>query len=218
MGTDRGSDVSGLGYIEFHLLNNDQILMTVSCQRLGTALSHVVPILAIALLASGCTSTGLVDTDYDAQQNRTAYESDAIGVPGMSWGSGYGSSKSLEVRAEAECQGRECRPDRVRLVFQVSGSGRVRMENRNVELVANGQKFGSARRTGDVRDTYDEAAAMGVIATMEMPFRDFRTIAEAEEVTGSVGTSGFTLSYSRRGPFQALVRQVTGEDEAGQSS
>lgn len=218
MGTDCGSDASGLRYTEFHLLNNAQMLMTVSYQRLGTGLSLFVASLAIALFGSGCTSTGLVNTNYDAQQNRTAYETDPIGIPGMSWSSGYGSSNSLEVWAEADCQGQQCRPDRVRLVFQLSGSSSLRMENRNVELVANGQKFGSAREMGDVRDTDEEAAAMGVIATMEMPFDDFRTIAEAEEVTGSVGTSGFTLSYSKRGPFQALVRQVTGEAEVAQSS
>lgn len=186
----------------------------------GSVRTFVVGLLAgIATLffAGGCTSTGLVKTNYDAQQNRTEYESDAIAIPGMSWGSGYASSKSLEVWAEGDCQGQQCQPNRIRLIFQISGSGTLRMENRNVELTANGQTFGSARELGDVRDTDEEAAALGVVATMEMPFSDFKTIAEAEEVRGSIGTSSFTLRRSKRGPFQALVRQVTGEGESTNS-
>lgn len=173
---------------------------------------------ATAIFVGACTSTGLVRTSYDAGVNQTEYETDPISIPGMSWGGGYGGSKSLEVRAEADCTGQTCKPDRVRLIFQVSGSGSMRIENRSVQLTANGQTFGSARQRRDVRDATEEASALGVIATMEMPFSDFRTIAEAEEVTGSVGTSTFSLQYSKRGPFQALVRQATGTGDQDEGS
>lgn len=170
-----------------------------------------------AVFLGACTSTGLVQTSYDADRNQTEYTTDPISIPGMSWGSGYGGSKSLEVRAEANCGGQTCEPDRVRLIFQVSGSGSMRIENRAVQVTANGQTFGSARQQ-DVRDATEEASALGVIATMELPFSDFRTIAEAEEVTGSVGSSTFSLQYSKRGPFQALVRRATGTADQDEGS
>lgn len=76
-------------------------------------------------------------------------------------------------------------------------------------MVANGETYGSSRpEQEDVLDTNETASTLGIVAVMELPVEDFRTVAEASELTGSIGSSGFSLSMNRRGPFQALVQQV----------
>lgn len=180
----------------------------------SSLVSILVLTASMGVLGTGCTATGLVSTDYASDEDVTEYETKPISIPGMQWGSGYGSSTSLEVWARGECRGQNCTPDRVTLIFQLSGSGSMRMQNQAVELRAGGQTYGSSGRGGMTgRGIDDLASAVGVIATMQVPFEDFRTIAEADQLSGSVGTSTFRLSQRKRAPFQALVQKVTAPTE-----
>lgn len=157
----------------------------------------------------GCASTGPVETSYNASMNQTEYETDPIAIPGLSLSGGFGTSSSLEVWAKGQCRGQQCKPDRVTLYFQVPASSSMRRENRAVEFIADGERLGSARpEMKDARDTGETAEASGIVATMEMSFDDFRSLAEAEDVTGSFGTSDFSLSQGKRSPFRALVQEV----------
>lgn len=184
-------------------------LLDTMCVHSNLRLAIFLTAVVLGFSLVGCASTGPISTSYDAEANVTEYESNPITIPGTSMGGNYGSSSSIQVWAEAQCRGQSCKPNRVTLYFQMSGGSSVRMENRAVELVANGQTYGSSRpEQEDVLDTSETASALGIVAVMEMPFEDFRTVAEASELTGSIGSSGFSLSMNQRGPFQALVQQV----------
>lgn len=180
----------------------------------GPLVSILVVASLTGLLGAGCSVGSLATVDYEAADNVTEYETNPISIPGTQWGGGYGSSKSLEVWARAECRGQDCTPDRVTLIFQLSGSGSVKMQNQAVELRADGQTFGASGRGGIGPDIDKLASAVGVVATMQMSFDDFRTIAEANRLSGSIGTSTFRLSQRKRAPFQALVESVTAPAEA----
>lgn len=195
--------------------------MQCRAQFLRTALPGVAILLVGLLVATGCSSGGSVRSTYSATEDVTEYRTTRISLPGTEWGGGYGSTHSLELWAQAQCRGQDCAPDRVTLIFQVSGRGAMRMQNQAVELKTAGATVASTEPHERVVNAVEELpSAMGVVAVLEMPFEKFRTIAEADELSGMVGTSRFQLRHKKRAPFRALVQRVsapateTSEEEA----
>lgn len=157
----------------------------------------------------GCASGPPMTTNHDASEGITTYKTRAITLSGINIGSGYGSGAQVQVRALASCSGEECKPGEVVLVFQVSGSSELRMENRSVELTADGDTYRSKRQRREINQYLSDIdRATGNVATIELSFDAFRRIAIAEEFSGSLGSSRFTLSYESRSPFRALVKKV----------
>ena len=55
----------------------------------------------------------------------------------------------------------------------------------------------------------------GEIAQVSLSFEEFRRFAEAEKVSGSIGSESFTLSHDSRNPFRAFVRQAESRETEG---
>lgn len=185
--------------------------MTAILRRLGA-------FLLILGLLSGCVSAPPVSTNYDASEGVTTYRTRAVALSGLEIGSGLGRGARVQMRALASCPGPECTPQNVVFVFKVSGSSDLRMENRTVELIADGKRFRSEREEPDVDQTIEDVDyASGTLTSVQLTFNEFRTVAEAGEVSGSLGSSRFSLGYERRSPFRTLVREVRGESQPSES-
>lgn len=189
------------------MINKGSNLLFTTLWRLGAFL------LVMGLLP-GCASGPSVSTNYDASEDATTYRTRSVSLSGLNIGSGYGTGAHVQVRALASCSGQECVPKDVVFVFQVSGSSDLRMENRAVELTADGKRFRSERQEPDIDRTLEDIDhASGNLASLQLSFDEFRRIAEAEEVSGSLGSSSFSLSYERRSTFRTLVQEVQGEPQ-----
>lgn len=165
-------------------------------------------------LLPGCASGPSVSTNYDASEGVTTYRTRSVALSGLNIGSGYGTGAQVQVRALASCTGQDCAPKDVVFLFQVSGSSDLRMENRNVELIADGKRFRSERQDSEINRTLEDIDhASGNLATLQLSFDEFRRVAEAEEVSGSLGSSRFSLSYESRSTFRSLVQEVQGEPQ-----
>jgi len=160
-------------------------------------------------LLAGCASGPPVTTDYDASEGVTTYETKSIPVMNLQTGSALGHRVQVSVRALSRCTGTECEPDEVMLVFQASGSNNLRMENPSIELEA-GYLDIDARSDDDklAQRIYDVDQVTGTLASIVLSLEEFRQVAEADEVSGSVGSSQFHLDYDDRRAFRALTERT----------
>lgn len=160
-------------------------------------------------IISGCASGPPVTTNHDTSEGITTYKTRATTLSGLTIGSGYGTGAHVQQRALASCPGEECKPDEVVLAFQVTSSSELRIEDRTVELTADGNTYRSEPNPPEPNETFNDIdRAFGNLASIQLTFDEFRSVATAEEVSGSLGSASFTLSYESRSPFRALVKKV----------
>lgn len=161
--------------------------------------------MALILPGLGCRPQPPVTSNYDADDRVTAYKTDRVPLPSIEWGSTLGGGASVSVQAQAWCLGRECTPQQVSLVFHVSGGTETFMNDRSVEIVADGRTLysGDGGQREELKD--QKIPSVGVIAVADLRYQRFRTLATAEEVRGAIGTSEFTISYSDRAPLRAFL-------------
>jgi hypothetical protein len=74
---------------------------------------------------------------YNSEQNTTTYETRTYTVSGAS-SENYGRSKSIDLRAVACCQGPNCSPGIVQLVFSVSGGEELAISGAGGTITADG--------------------------------------------------------------------------------
>lgn len=168
-------------------------------------------IILVSGLVAGCASTPPVTADYDTSEDVTVYETKSISASNWSMGSVYGGRSNLRVHALAACNGQECTPDEVTLIFQISGTSDLQMNNRSVELSADGKEFHSESGPRGTPQHFGEIdRTMGYVGSLQLSLDEFETISEAEDLSGRLGASEFTLSYGRRSAFRALIQQAQG--------
>ena len=166
----------------------------------------------LVVSVAACGTSEPVSVDYNERENTTLYSSQTINTGHTLASSNYGSSRTLELRASADCSGADCTPETVRLAFLVtSGSNPVQFPDRSlvVETDEETHEVSQAYR----RDAEKTSRVGRHLLTVEMDFEKFEDIATSENVDMKVGTRSFSLSHDRRATFRAMVDATGGTQE-----
>ena len=142
-------------------------------------------------LLGGCGGTQSV-VSYDAGNDRTRYDTGPMTVARGVGGSGYASGVSIEVQVTAQCQTRNCTPERANLIFLAQGNSDFSLSNRSLSITADGTTFsGGERESWNLMS--DSRSAKGRIAKISMPLSDLDTIASAGSVEASLGGTSLNI-------------------------
>lgn len=185
---------------------------------LGDDMVKYVRVFIISILLSflmwACGSTSPVTSRYHSSRDIMEYETKPVPVD-IDWGSGVGVQKRVEAEAYARCRGQGCKPSHITLVFRLTGRSSVNLDGRMIQFTAEGKEFRSAPDTQEgTRNPLETPPSIGVIAGIEVSFEEFRMIARAQEIEGTLGSSEFGINRERRAPFRALIMEIAGEDGA----
>lgn len=93
-------------------------------------------VLALFFVA-GCRGSQDVTVSYNSEESTTTYETSTYTVSRIS-GKNYGGSKSIDLRALARCQGSDCTPNTVQLVFSASGGEELALSGAAGQITADG--------------------------------------------------------------------------------
>jgi len=161
-------------------------------------------------ILTGCASSPPATTTYDSSKDVTTYETKPISLPGVQiGGSSFGGGTEASIRALGKCKGANCQLSQVEMVFQVSGSSDLRMENPPVELSAGKLTVKSMTSDqGAKRRAQEIEAVTGEVARLQLSVEEFRHFAKAEEISGSLSSWDFTLSRNDTKPLRLLMRKA----------
>jgi len=184
----------------------------------GTTLSALV---LIVVLASGCAGQRPIAV-YHASEDRMVYQTREITVI-RQLTDGYASSSSLTMQGRARCQGKNCTPEVVRLMFSVSGSAGVSFQDRTVRLSADGRVYEWADSLPiEEENVLSRASVAGQIAGVRLRPSELEQIATATSVTGSIGGRSFDVGDRGKAQLRRLLSAVENPaaalDEPGASS
>jgi len=141
---------------------------------------------AALALCAGCAHQRPIAT-YKAASNTTMYRSRLITVAQRLSDQGYGNSSSMTMQALARCQGRNCTPDVVRLMFSTAGNTGVVFEDRTIRLSADGKSYTWKDQIPLRRRGVREQTTSGQIAGVRLRLSGLERIVNATSVTGRVG-------------------------------
>lgn len=160
----------------------------------------------LMLLLGGCAVTEPVIVSYDASQNATSYETRSLTIStSRSNALGLQGRQLLTMRAAAACMGRDCVPDEILLVFANAGENETALYYEPLEIEADDENY----TWTDLLDREEaERISPGDFLRVPIARRDFERLAQAQEVTGSLGETPFRLSYDERAPFRELMLQL----------
>jgi len=175
------------------------------------------------LLAAGCGSSKEVVVSYDSEQNRMMYKTQSYSISNAKLDTGLGSSSSetVDVRAVAQCQGSDCTPRMVRLVFKTSGGAELAISGAGGEIVADGTRiaWNSVEAGGQPsRGGGRFYEARGVFATVDLRLDQLEQIASASSADGSIGGRPLTLDADVQSGFQTLLREIRGKTASASAS
>ncbi|BBM73652.1 hypothetical protein [Rhodothermus marinus] len=158
------------------------------------------------LLLVGCASTGPV---REWQTDEAAYFETRRIDTGLRLGTGgYGSGTPVYLVAQVRCPGGDCEMATVELRL-VTGSDAVPvyLERRDLVLNADGAswRWESAQ---DPRYAPESTPVRGLLVQVQTNPQVLRQLAEAQQVTGSVGGLSFRLGYTERAALRALVARL----------
>lgn len=171
-------------------------------RRTSSQLLH--SLLLVGLLGIGCASQSRVVT-YNASDESMEYETSEMTIV-RQIGSGYGSGSSITMRAFARCRGENCTPERVRLMFSVSGDEGVNFEDRSVSIVADGERYDWQDPVRQRREeTLTQSTVAGQITGVRLRFPQLEQITNATSVEGRIGGRSFELSEDQRGQLRAFL-------------
>lgn len=163
------------------------------------------------LVLGGCAGGQNTTVSYNPDANRTTYETRSYTVSSIS-GANYASSKSITVRAIARCQGSNCAPEQVQLVFSASGNQQLSLSGIDGQIVANGNQINwtnAEANTGLDPVTEDQVVRItGKFAVVNLPLSQLETIATAPSVEGSIGGQSLDINSGVQAGFQDLLRKI----------
>ncbi len=165
-------------------------------------------LIALALsVLTGCASSEPVVARYDSSENVTTYETQPIDA-GINISTGaIGGGRGINFRVRARCPGEDCTPKRAMLSFVLTGgSSPVYMADRSVVITAGGESYRWIQQRR--RKIGRAAPVVGKIAAVPLNLKALEAIAEAETVTGSLGSKEFEWSYELRKPLRVLIRRM----------
>lgn len=175
-----------------------------------------IALLLVSLLVFGCGESREVAVSYDGKKNRTTYKTKTHTVSNttrLEMGLGSASAKAIAVRAVASCQGPNCIPSKVRLVFSVSGGAKFDLSGAGGELIADDLhvQWSSVEAGGrPSRGGSRFYTAKGVFATIDLDLDQLRKISTASSVEGTIGGRPLEFGSEVRSAFRGLLEEATG--------
>lgn len=166
----------------------------------------------ILLLVSsllGCSGGNQISS-YNATKDRMTYKTRPLTVAqGVSESSGYATRSQTRIilRARAQCTGRNCTPDTVRLLFKAEGTGStLAISNRVVSIEADGKTYEWGQNASwNETPSAGNVGPSGRIVETTLPISTFAQIANAQSLKGTLG--GKTLTLTNIQPhLQSFVR------------
>lgn len=163
----------------------------------------------------GCGTSQPVVVDYDDHRNRTIYRTKSIPVRVETRGADYASRfRRLNMRLRADCVGRECQPDRVRLMLSVSsGPSDLHIGERDFTLIADGERFIWEDRIYEQRNRPEHT--VGMILEVMIGVDRLQKVANAEKVEAYVGSRGLNISRRNQERLRTFLTEMGyGKDPA----
>lgn len=168
-------------------------------------------LLSFSLLIVGCGGGQQATVSYNSSSNRTTYQTRSYTVSSIS-GANFASSKSITMRAVARCQGTNCTPNQVQLVFSASGNQQLSLSGVDGQLVANGTRitWSSAEASKGLGPVSEDRAlnVIGTFASVDLELKQLRTLATATSIKGSIGGQSLNISSGVQSGLQELLRKI----------
>ena len=168
----------------------------------------IVAPLILGFLLAGCGSTSpSVRVAYDVSENRTTYRASSIPIPVETQGVGYGSQfRKLQMRLQAQCRDRNCKPQTALMVLSVSGGAELYLGDRTLVFNADDERIQWEDPRPD-RDTRTERV-VGVVARINVDMSQLKAIATAERVTGELGSVRLDIARRTQERIRAFLVQA----------
>lgn len=162
----------------------------------------VAVVAGLVLLGSGCTTTESITTDYDAERDRTHYETDPIRITRGSSGLGSSGEQIIYVKSQATCEGEACTPKSVRILLS-SGTRNVSwLDYDDVTITADGW----SRTWTNVSTREDpELIGIGEFMRLSMPIDEFRQLLQSRSMSIQIGGTNINLSFDQMQPFREMM-------------
>lgn len=162
-----------------------------------------------ALVVGGCSGPEPLTTSYDANDNRTAYQTKPIPLGRYSAG-GLSGGKSVRLIGQAVCRGNACTPQQAYLIFTVrdvtNAGSDLFMGDRSLSLEINGERFSWAN--DPLWESANDTSVDGEVARLPLTVQQLSRIARADDVQGALGSMRFSLPYSQREPLRLLINRL----------
>lgn len=175
----------------------------------------------VAGLVVGCLGSRGAQVSYDSDENLTRYEVGNYTVSTRS-GSNFATSKSINMRAVGQCEGANCSPDVVQLIFTASGNQQLSLSGLDGKIVADEMKFdwstADASQSSGIRANDQMIRASGKFAVVDVPVGTLKKIATASSVEGSIGGQSLDLGSSVQAGFQDLLRKMSPKSSNSETS
>lgn len=175
----------------------------------------------IVFLIAGCgTSSPPVQVTQDAASGQTTYQTRQIPLSGIEMTQGLEKGNRFYMQVVGTCTSQDCVPRSYDLHFIKEGMQPVQLEGRGVSLTIGTETLSwqdpqnrSVNRASTIRS--------GTFAKVEVTSEQLSTIGGVNEVNGTVGGEGFSISHEARAPIRQLLMRL-GKDiddsSAGRSS
>ena len=162
----------------------------------------------VTLVIVGCgTSSQPVQITHSVSSNQTTYETRQIRLSGIQMTEGLERGNRFYMQVVGTCTGEDCVPRSYALNFIKEGMQPVQLEGRSVSLTIGTETLSwkdpqnrSVNRTSTIRS--------GTFAKVEITSKQLTTIGGVNEVTGTVGGEGFSLSHEARAPIRKLMARL----------
>lgn len=163
--------------------------------------SSFILILLLLYLSVGCAST------QDASSGDFTFKTKTVPANfGLSSNS-YSGTVTVLYQAQAKCEGVNCVPDQVELLFRRESSfNTLYLNNRNLTIRAGNQSY-------EWKEAYrpninETQRVVGVIKSVILDWDQFVQIATSYDVTGNLAGENFKWTYENRAPLRTLLSEI----------
>ncbi len=176
-------------------------------------------VLVLVFLIAGCgSSSPPVQITQDASSGQTTYKTRQMRLSGIEMTQGLEKGNRFYMQVVGTCTSQDCVPRSYDLHFVKEGMQSVQIEGRGVSLTIGTETLSwkdpqnrSVNRASTIRS--------GTFARVEVTSEQLSTIGGVDEVSGTVGGEGFSISHEARAPIRQLLRRLEeGPDESSQAS
>lgn len=171
------------------------------------ALAAVVVTYAFA----GCAATQTAQVHYDPVEDLTTFRSAKVLIGRVSMSSGLSSGQRVMMQVFGTCEGPDCIPSTVDLLFLNEGDRDLNLDYRRIELEFAGRSL-AFEDVGRYDEPTQYAVPRGEFVRVPASLSDFEEMVSADEaaiVFGSTGTTQFELSNAQMAPLRSFLADVS---------
>ncbi|WP_158666499.1 hypothetical protein [Salinibacter altiplanensis] len=173
-------------------------------------------VFVLVFLIAGCgSSSPPVQITQDASSGQTTYKTRQMPLSGIEMTQGLETGNRFYMQVVGTCASQDCVPRSYALRFIKEGTQPVQLEGRGVSLTIGTETLTwkdpqnrSVNRTSTIRS--------GTFARVEVTSEQLSTIGGVNEVSGTVGGEGFSVSHEARAPIRRLLTRL--EEDVDDSS